>query len=104
MRHALLAFHILLSCAVSAQLNGKYTFRHIGISEGLLNSWVKGIAQDEFGYMWFLSEGGLQRYDGHRFVNYPELQDIYPDEIFLRLYADQKGSLIMKKGGRYIRF
>ena len=71
----LLSLAILLwwSSSMSAQLNGKYSFRHINPSDGLLHSTVNGIGQDQRGFIWILTIGGLQRYDGSRFINYPEI-------------------------------
>ncbi|MEP6795773.1 MAG: hypothetical protein ABJB16_15695, partial [Saprospiraceae bacterium] len=73
MRLAILVFFMFLFCIGKAQLNGKYTFRHIDQSDGLLHNMVRGIGQDDRGFIWILSLNGLQRYDGSRFVNYPEI-------------------------------
>ena len=70
-----LAALVLLLCytAISdAQLNGKYTFRHLGQEDGLQHSLVIDIAQDEKGYIWIITLDGLQRYDGHRFLRYEQ--------------------------------
>ncbi len=45
-------------------------FRHLGIEDGLASTNVYAVAQDPAGYMWIATDGGLQRYDGYRFVNY----------------------------------
>jgi len=65
----------LLSCnlGVIAQLDDKYAFRHIDQTDGLLHNTVRGLGQDEKGFIWILSYNGLQRYDGARFVSYPEI-------------------------------
>ena len=73
MRHIILAILLCLTQFLPAQLNGKYIFRHIDQTDGLLHTTVKGISQDANGYMWILTWNGLQRYDGSRFVNYPEI-------------------------------
>ncbi len=73
MRYAILAIFLCLTSVMSAQLNGKYTFRHIDQTDGLLHTMVKGIGQDPEGYIWILTWNGLQRYDGSRFVNYPDI-------------------------------
>ncbi|MEO6130913.1 MAG: two-component regulator propeller domain-containing protein, partial [Saprospiraceae bacterium] len=73
MRIAILVFFLFLFSIGNAQLNGKYTFRHIDQTDGLLHTMVRGIGQDTRGFIWILTLNGLQRYDGSRFVNYPEL-------------------------------
>ncbi len=73
MRHAVFVILLCLADLLSAQLNGKYIFRHIDQTDGLLHTMVKGISQDTNGYMWILTWNGLQRYDGSRLVQYPEI-------------------------------
>lgn len=41
-----------------------YAFRHIGSDEGLSSSYVKAIAQDSNGFIWFGTKNGLDRFDG----------------------------------------
>jgi len=43
-------------------------FRHLGIEDGLAQSSVEVIVQDQDGYMWFATQDGLQRYDGYNFL------------------------------------
>lgn len=57
---------ILISCVCLA-LNGRatdYFFRPIGLAEGLPQTSVSSIYQDEEGLMWFATRQGLARYDG----------------------------------------
>ncbi len=41
-----------------------FKFRHITTDNGLPSNCVRAIVQDEEGFMWFGSDGGLVRYDG----------------------------------------
>jgi ligand-binding sensor domain-containing protein/signal transduction histidine kinase len=45
-------------------------FRHITTDNGLVNGNVRTILQDYQGFIWFGTEDGLQRYDGHSTVTY----------------------------------
>ncbi|MCU0359653.1 MAG: SpoIIE family protein phosphatase [Bacteroidia bacterium] len=47
-----------------------YHFAHYGVRDGLAQSNVSGIIQDESGYYWIATEGGLSRFDGKNFVNF----------------------------------
>ncbi|MEQ1732726.1 MAG: adenylate/guanylate cyclase domain-containing protein [Bacteroidia bacterium] len=42
-------------------------FDNIGISQGLSQSTINCVIQDQFGYMWFGTQDGLNRYDGYTF-------------------------------------
>lgn len=55
----------------AAQQKAGYIFRHIKQPDGLLHTTVNSIVQDGKGFIWILTQNGLQRYDGSRFVNYP---------------------------------
>ncbi len=70
MRLLLLSASSFLFLWTVAQPRQQYSFRHITQSDGLLNTDVRSILQDERGYIWILLPNGLQRYDGSRFVTY----------------------------------
>ncbi len=73
MRNAGLLILLCCSLAIAAQQKHTYTFRYLDTSHGLLHNNVLGISQDTKGFMWILTVKGLQRYDGSRFINYPEV-------------------------------
>ncbi|HYE57087.1 MAG TPA: two-component regulator propeller domain-containing protein, partial [Rhodothermales bacterium] len=43
-------------------------FQHVGLNEGLSQTTVHAMLQDRHGFMWFGTQDGLNRYDGHRFT------------------------------------
>ena len=45
-------------------------FAHLTTNDGLSQSNVKAILQDDRGFMWFATQDGLDRYDGNTFVVY----------------------------------
>lgn len=45
-------------------------FEHISIRNGLSNSKVRGMLQDQYGFMWFATQDGLNKYDGYNFTIY----------------------------------
>src|SRR5216684_328696 len=99
MRYGHLAILLILSFMVSctyAQQNINYFFRHIDQSDGLLNNQVLSIVQDGKGFIWVATPNGLQRYDGSRFIYYPEMLSS-PDEGYTNgaeMYADKKNNLL----------
>ena len=52
--------------AESAADRGTLQFDRLGYREGLVNSSVSSIGQDGAGFLWFATQGGLQRYDGYQ--------------------------------------
>ncbi len=54
--------------AVSSQsVQNGVTFRTLSIEHGLSQSIVNAMTQDSRGFMWFVTEDGLNRYDGYTF-------------------------------------
>lgn len=47
-----------------------FTIKKLGMEQNLSNSYIVGITQDKQGYMWFATESGLNRFDGHNFKTY----------------------------------
>ncbi len=55
-------------------------FERLTVDQGLSQSWVRTIVQDEQGYLWLGTEDGLNRYDGYEFDIYRhDLED--PDSL-----------------------
>ncbi|GAB2570618.1 sensor histidine kinase [Spirosoma areae] len=60
------------SWAQSVSLANTAVFRvdHIGVSDGLTQGSVYSMLKDSRGFLWFGTQDGLNRYDGHRFRTY----------------------------------
>ena len=56
---------LVLTVAAAGQ---SYKVENISPENGLSNSWVSSILQDEEGFMWFGTWNGLNRYDGYDFT------------------------------------
>lgn len=65
-----LLIHALFLAGLSYAANANYLFDTIDISHGLSQSSVMSIAKDKYGFMWFGTEDGLDRYDGVEFKNF----------------------------------
>lgn len=57
-----------LSFCVPVWGSSNYSFIHINDKNGLSQSHVKAIVQDSYGFMWFGTKNGLNRYDGTSMV------------------------------------
>jgi len=71
-------------------------FERLGREQGLPNDVVGAIVQDQAGFIWFGTGGGLARYDGHRFRRYssdPADPGSLPDTYVTALHVDPNGVL-----------
>ena len=59
-----------LCLAIPSWGQGVYRFKTYGPEQGLTNLATTCMTQDDEGYIWVGTEGGLFRYDGQRFKNY----------------------------------
>ncbi len=48
-----------------AQPSSDYFFRQVTVAEGLNDGVITASSQDRFGYIWFASPGGINRYNGY---------------------------------------
>ena len=71
-------------------------FNHLTVENGLSHNAVLAIAQDSYGFMWYGTGNGLNRYDGHRFRIYkmtPEDSTSISSNNILSIYPDSKHTL-----------
>ncbi len=85
----LILFSSGLFSSVSAQT---YPFRTYSIQDGLSESVVNDILQDEEGYIWFATGYGLNRFDGINFENYFEESGLNHSKV-LSLYQSRDGKI-----------
>ena len=71
-------------------------FEQLTINDGLSQGFVKAIAQDHDGFMWFGTKNGLDRYDGYHFTVFthdPLDSFSIPEDYVTALYVDSRGLL-----------
>ena len=71
-------------------------FQQLTTADGLSQSYVFSIVQDQQGFMWFATADGLNRYDGFEFVHYRhniENPNSLPDNYIRTLFIDSKNQL-----------
>ncbi|HYG39925.1 MAG TPA: two-component regulator propeller domain-containing protein [Cytophagales bacterium] len=73
-------------------------FRRITSNQGLSQDHVTAILEDRKGYMWFGTEGGLNKYDGYEFTvykNIPEEESSVGNNYIQDILEDKNGNLLI---------
>ncbi|MFW5656525.1 MAG: two-component regulator propeller domain-containing protein [Bacteroidota bacterium] len=74
-------------------------FNHV---PGALNHRIDDIIQDKTGFIWYITEYSIQRFDGHEFVSYTKTNQFKKGTIFNALYLDLNDNLwITTNNGLY---
>ena len=93
------------SVQAQAQDQDQYLFEHISVSDGLSSSRMnpfQSIFQDKYGYMWFGTVDGLNRYDGYNFKvykNIPGDSTSIPSNNIQLISEDAEGNLWVGTNG-----
>jgi ligand-binding sensor domain-containing protein/two-component sensor histidine kinase len=98
---SLISFNLLAAVPVLREKN--LNFEAITINEGLSQGMINCILQDKYGFMWFATRDGLNRYDGHRFVVYqhnPSDSTSLIDNFVQTIFEDSKGRLWIGTGSK----
>ena len=89
------ALFLVFFCQVSkAQTGVKFT--HLTNQDGLSQSTVQAMVKDRYGFMWFGTQDGLNRYDGYQFKVYrhqPKDTTSLRKSHIMCLYEDRQGML-----------
>jgi diguanylate cyclase (GGDEF)-like protein/PAS domain S-box-containing protein len=96
--HRIVLLVLLCCCALlSAQAAERdYYFAHAGGEYGLAQNTVTALLQDDDGFIWVGTQGGLHRYDGQRYTLYrqdPRDPDSLPDNFITALAQDHRDGL-----------
>lgn len=84
---------ILFFCLMhSSLLSQDPILKQYSINNGLPSQTVYCINQDEQGYLWFGTDAGVSKFDGHVFQNFT-IEDGLSDNEILNIHVDSKGRL-----------
>jgi ligand-binding sensor domain-containing protein len=67
-RIIVVAMLLMIQYCVFGQQPSPLIIKKISTYQGLSNSVINAIVQDNNGFMWFATEDGLNRYDGYKFT------------------------------------
>ena len=82
----------------------EFFFAKLGAERGLSQNSITALAQDSQGFVWIGTQGGLNRYDGQRFVAYrhdPRHQASLPESYVTALAIEGERALWV---GTYSQF
>ena len=74
MRLPYLLLIVLLSLSEYISASYKLNFRNIDVQSGISDNYIQSILRDKYGFMWFATLNGLNRYDGYQFKHYTTTQ------------------------------
>ena len=106
-RHVAKKNYILLAIVMHVAISGQAQPAHIKFTsltakEGLLSNTVNAIVKDRYGWMWFATDDGLNRFDGTNFTVYRHIPgdstSLRANEI-LALHEDNQGNLWIGTSG-----
>lgn len=98
--------HLLFVLISTTAYSRDLYFKHIGTADGLSQTCIYSIYQDEIGAMWFGSSEGLNRYNGNEIKIYQPSQDnegLTNNEIN-ELCGDKQGHIYIRSGSDLILF
>lgn len=96
-----IVFLLILSVFAFSQT---YYFENYSVRQGLANSKVYDILQDDDGYIWLATPSGLSRFDGDAFKNFGTVDGI-PESSIRALFLDSDEQLWMgfEKGNVFLK-
>lgn len=92
-RYATCIFGLLLSLLLMGQ-TAPYPFKHIGVKEGLSNSFVLDITTDGQGFIWIATEAGLNRLAGNELTQYKTNNSLLASNELTSLHYDKTENLL----------
>ncbi len=99
---------IFIQCKFSFTQENEFRFRRISSEQGLSQSSVLSITQDKFGFMWFATLDGLNKFDGYNFTVYrndPDDSSSLRDIGIRKLFTDIKKDLwVITLNGKLEKF
>ncbi|MFZ4542894.1 MAG: two-component regulator propeller domain-containing protein [Saprospiraceae bacterium] len=91
----LLYLIFIFELSATAIFSQSLVFSPLTIKEGLPHNSVHAVCQDQSGFMWFGTQGGLVRYDGYNFKTFSHVKSKEGEEILIRsvhcILIDSKG-------------
>jgi ligand-binding sensor domain-containing protein/anti-sigma regulatory factor (Ser/Thr protein kinase) len=96
---------VLLLCFHTGRAQSDYMFFPLSLDRGLSDARVNSVIQDRYGFMWFGTSNGLNRYDGYSIKTfYADKTNGLPANNIYTLFSDSKGLLWIGTSRGVVRF
>jgi ligand-binding sensor domain-containing protein len=103
-----LVFAFIVSRPLSAQ---QFFFKNYSLEQGLVQSQVNDIAQDQDGFLWICTNGGVSRFDGQNFINYSVLNGLTDNQVITvtirpknQIWFGTLGAICLKEKNTFIPY
>jgi len=85
-------FCLITLLNINTTYSQNYYFDYYSVHEGLSQSKVYDVLQDEHGYLWIGTKSGASRFDGVSFVNY-SISDGFAENAVRKIFKDSKNRI-----------
>jgi ligand-binding sensor domain-containing protein len=90
--YSISVFCLLLAFPVAKSGAQETPMIHYSIKDGLPSGTIYSMLSDSKGFLWFATDAGVSRFDGHKFTNFTLSDGLAENEI-LKVAEDSKGNI-----------
>lgn len=105
MRKTFLAVFLLISLITVGQ--NQIRFERITVEDGLSQSSINSMVQDNYGYLWVGTSDGINKYDGNKFYQYHHIDNdstSIPNNRIRKLFVDESQNVWISVDGYLSRY
>lgn len=88
-------------CGLYCHAYNEIHFRTLDVKSGISDNYISDILHDKYGFMWFATRNGLNRYDGYHFKHYSTTQLGTYDNSIEWVSEDASGTIWIKTPVNY---
>ena len=88
-------------CGLYCRAYDEIHFRTLDVKSGISDNYISDILHDKYGFMWFATRNGLNRYDGYHFKHYSTTQLGTYDNSIEWVSEDASGTIWIKTPVNY---
>lgn len=86
------------------QINARLTFQTFDVKSGISDNYVIAMLRDQYGFMWFATLNGLNRYDGYQCKQYWVTDSDTYSNCFNNISEDASGTIWVRTPDQYFYY